>query len=595
VTSDLSTWDIWWAYNRDEYLDLKLSTWKEDPATGGDTFFLGRGQRTPAAQRLRPSDEVLLRDVVPALLGVLRSEDERTLVASALIALGQIGQIGEGNGHGLDLAREFQPFLAHGNQTVSETAVVSLGLLRTPEVVPLLAAILDDGAEGRRSCGRSEVPVRSRAFAALGLGLVAERTEIEDVRRFVVYHLVEALRSDDTPSSELGVACVTALGMFRLPDGHNEPGLPVNTCRGSQIAFLADLIQDDQAKDVVRAHAARSLARLVDREDADREDPLREAVGRILLQTLKRDGDNREIRFGCILALGLVADADDDPVDRDIQGVLVKAATDNDRVARSFAQIALAQVAGAPGGSSGEGAVQEVRRLLLGQLAKGKTTVRPWSGLALGLLGHGLAGTGHGTSADASEALRDTLGQCRSSVDAAAYAIALGLRRDPLAEDVLLEKLAFFKESATQGQLALALGMIGSRKAVPVLRELVAESVYSPDFLRQAAIGLALLGDKELVPQLMELMRSSNSSAVHAAVASVMGYVGDSRAIEPLVAMVRDRTQITRSRAYAIVALGHVGDRDPLPWTHVVATNLNYQAHSDILNSADQTGLLNMR
>ena len=74
-----------------------------------------------------------------------------------------------------------------------------------------------------------------------------------------------------------------------------------------------------------------------------------------------------------------------------------------------------------------------------------------------------------------------------------------------------------------------------------------------------------------------------------------MGFVGDKRVLDPLIAMLEDTGATDRSRALAAVAIGHAADRDLLPWTLVVARDVNYPAHSELLNSADQTGLLNMR
>jgi HEAT repeat protein len=593
---DSSTWDFWWSFNRDAYIDLKLAVWGEGPRTGDGALWLGRGQKEGAALRLRPSDADLRNKVAPALLDTLRTESSDSIVTSCLVALGQMGEVALADGD-TGVVPAIRAFLDDKNQKVAETAVVSLALLRDPVVLPDLVALLGDTKRGRKLCGRSSVPTRTRAFAALGMGLVGERSAITDVRRFAIYHLVDALENDDTSSDELGVACVTALGMVLAAeasgDAKEAADRPPSANRAAQIRYLASYLEDSRRPTRVRAHAARALARLVDPRV---EDENKATVGRTLLDVLDENGSGkRELRYGCLLALGLVGDADADALDVSIRKALTGAANDGDQLAKNFALVSLAQVSARPGRDTSGASMRAAELELLRRFPRASSRVRSWLGLAIGLQGHGQpAGSGH-PSEDARSALRMALEACRSPADVGAYALALGLLRDVEAEELLVEKLRYFQDDGARGDIALALGMTGSRAAVPVLRDMVRESFYRPQFLRQAVIGLALLGDKEILPELIETMRDSQSSSVKAAVASVMGYAGDARAVDPLIEMLRDRELVSRSRAFAAVALGHVADRDEVPWTLSVSRDLNYEAHSQVLNSADQCGLLNMR
>jgi hypothetical protein len=50
-----------------------------------------------------------------------------------------------------------------------------------------------------------------------------------------------------------------------------------------------------------------------------------------------------------------------------------------------------------------------------------------------------------------------------------------------------------------------------------------------------------------------------------------------------LVAIANDATAPVLSRAFAVVALGGVGDKDPLPWNANYATLTNYRAATSTL------------
>ena len=79
------------------------------------------------------------------------------------------------------------------------------------------------------------------------------------------------------------------------------------------------------------------------------------------------------------------------------------------------------------------------------QLSRGKSSVKPWAGMALGVLGNRLQEANnlglfaHQTTL--SEALKDSLISERSPGRVGALAIGLGLIGEPSAGEVMLEKL----------------------------------------------------------------------------------------------------------------------------------------------------------
>ena len=57
--------------------------------------------------------------------------------------------------------------------------------------------------------------------------------------------------------------------------------------------------------------------------------------------------------------------------------------------------------------------------------------------------------------------------------------------------------------------------------------------------------------------------------------------------------MLFDHELADLSRAFAAVALGIVGDKEPLPWNAKVATGLNYRANVETLTGS-ATGILDL-
>jgi len=59
---------------------------------------------------------------------------------------------------------------------------------------------------------------------------------------------------------------------------------------------------------------------------------------------------------------------------------------------------------------------------------------------------------------------------------------------------------------------------------------------------------------------------------------SALGQVGDTRAIEPLRALLENTKNKDLARAFAVVALGIIGEKTPLPWNAQISANCNYGA-----------------
>ena len=308
-------------------------------------------------------------------------------------------------------------------------------------------------------------------------------------------------------------------------------------------------------------------------------------------------GERNEIQQSCVLALGLVGDADSDEIDAKIRAALASVPEDiNDQQARNYAMISMAKVGGTPGNGDIEAGLDEVSKFLIKHISSGKASLQPWAGLAIGVLCNELrtAGLEPAVMVELKEALRTTLAAEKDDQKIGAYAIGAGIAGDVEAKAILLRHLDELSAVEPRGYVAVALGLMGDRDSIAPVQKVVGESKYRPDLLKQAAVGLGLLGDKELVPELVKMLNEATGLATQAAIASALGRIGDRRSIDPLVAMLQNKELTASARGFAAVALGIVAERERLPWNSKIGVDLNYRAATATLNDQNGTGILNI-
>ncbi len=595
---DLTAWSFWWEFNKEPYLDLKAAIHDAGASTGSDSFFLG--DQSNAKDRMRPSEEQVREQVVPALLKALATETNNDIVTGCMIALAKIGDEMSESGESR-FEQVIQPFLKDQNQEIAETAAVALGILANDSSVTTLTALMKDGAEGRALAGGKEVALRTRAFAAYGLSLIGARTAQESTRSAIVSNLVSMLESDNSSTRDVKVACVIALGLVPLeqvrpavaPEAGKAPA--PETCREGQLEYLLSYFADAKEHHaLVRAHVPAALGRLLHGLPPEDHAAYKARIAERLLAGLdKRSKEPVEVVQSCALALGQVGDNDADALDQSIRAALIAAADEaSGQQARNFSLIALAQV----GGRIGDGAApaqDEVSKHLVATLEDGTNALQPWAGLAIGVYGRALLDQGLPAPKGAGAALRAKLAQAKTDLAIPPYAIGAGLLKDADATDDLLEKLGKGTDT-TRGYVAVALGLIGAHKAVEPVQFIVKESKYRPELLKQAAIGLGLLGDKKVVPDLVEMLSHTDTISTQAALASALGSIGDRRSIDPLVAMLENQGLSAGARGFAAVALGIVADKEARPWNSKISVGLNYRASTSTLTDQTNTGILNI-
>jgi HEAT repeat protein len=595
---DLTAWSFWWEFNKEPYLDIKAAIHDAGTYTGSDSYFLGNPAN--AKDRLRPTEEQVREQVVPALLKALATETNNDILTGCMIALAKIGDEKSESGESR-LEEAIKPHLKDGNQEIAETAAVALGILANDSSVDTLVALLRDSAQGRALVGAGEVKLRTRAFAAYGLSLIGARTPHESTRSAIISHIVGVLESDTSSTRDVKVACVIALGLVPLeqarpavaPEAGKTPA--PETCREGQLEYLLSYFADAKEHHyLVRAHVPAALGRLLNGLPPEDYAAYKQRIAELLLAGFdKRSKEPVEVVQSCVLALGQIGDNDADALDQSIRTALIAASDEaSGQQARNFSLIALAQV----GGRIGAGAApkqDEVSKHLVATMEHGTNALQPWAGLAIGVYGRALLDQDLPAPSQAMAALRAKLAQAKTDLAIPPYAIGAGLLKDAEAVDDLLEKLGKDRDT-TRGYVAVALGLIGVQKAVEPVSFVVKESKHRPELLKQAAIGLGLLGDKQAVPDLIEMLADTDTISTQAALASALGSIGDSRSIDPLVAMLENHELSAGARGFAAVALGIVADKEARPWNSKISVGLNYRASTETLTDQTNSGILNI-
>jgi HEAT repeat protein len=527
---------------------------------------------------------------VPALRGALDATSSPSVRSAVLLAQARIGGGLESDELGRSQVEQtLLEHLADTNQRVAESACIGLGILARPASLGPLTALLNDTDEGRKLFGRSAVTRRMGAFAAYGIGLIGQRSDNEDVRRYATHVLSEVLAQDAEPAPDRRVACVIALGLIAPGGRDGEAGSCTCSSNDALAAQLLELLRNKRAHDLLRAQVPPTLAHLA----AYTSTEAREKIVHELIKTVGKRKEKDAVHQGAALALGLIGDADDDELDRKIRGALMSAAVDRNRMTKSLALVALAQVSTRPGTDDSLEASAEARSFLLRRLTRGKSNERTWSMLALGLLGRGLVEEGVPLDRVQLDAMRTELEDSRSPDEAAACAIAAGLIRDRDSVAALLEKVADLHQGE-RGMAALGLGMTGDPRAVEPLTEVLGESLHEPEVLEQTSISLELLRDPARVTKILALLEECDCILSQRGAAFALGRSRHEDAVEPLLAMLGSQDGPEIQRAFAAVGLALLAERDGRPWSTRLSFDLHYRANPATLTDPSGSGILDL-
>lgn len=574
--SDGASWQLWWHYNRWDYLPVGRAA-ELLARTGTEHFFLGRGVAPEMGTALRASDEEIGGLVQPALLEALSEGGQAELVVYALQALAKV-RAGDAEA-GLTFDAVARHYLQDKNQEIAEGALIALGVRGDAAWTAPLVGVLHDTEEGQKLVARSRVGSRQRAFAAYALALLAERNPDGAYRRELYPKLVSAL-ADERP--EVQAAVLAAIGHCALPPAPAgaEAGAPLGLAE--QIQAVAAFLADDKQAAVARGQAPYALGFL----GRNAPEPLRvAAISALCAQLGPHSKAPTEVQNGAVIALGDLGCAQASAADLALRELLQRTVVGSgaDRLTRYLALISL----GRTGSRSGNGedpfaGLDPTRNFLQGQVERSRGLELAWASLALGVLERGAQERGGLPAAASAQALRSALVSSRNADVAGGVALALGMLQDVEAVPTLLLLLTESGSPVVRGYSGLALGMIGAPQALKPLREALPGTATFPGSLQRVAMGLSLLGDAQAGAVLAAMLIKSASPEVDAAVAAALGWVKDPRPLPALVEHLREE-ESDLARAWVSVALGRIVDTAPRPWNAELMISANYDQSPDTL------------
>lgn len=582
---DLTRWEFWWEFNKDPYIRLKEAIHSGGVQTGSDDFYIGATRKVASKDTLKPSDEEILNNVLPALKKALDGTNNRDIASSCMVAMAKIGK---DHPDFVLLDKVFAPHLTSKDQEIREVAALSIGIAgltgKAGESLKTLEGLCLDNAEGRARTARAEVDDRTRTFAAYGLGLLAYANGSLDVKKTVFTTMQKVLADALNRSRNVRVAALNALSLLNLTgQSSEERTLLADTLTLLRDYYEKDLGSGDQA---IQAHCPPAIAKLIGR-DHDKSAEYKELFAKDLEGKGKTKRHASEILQSCALALGQMVKPFDDEKSKDKEAeycrlLLDQARTAKDTQVRYFSYLALGQIGG-----------KANHDVLVKEFGVTKQVqAKAWIAIAMGVQAfHKIEAAkaqsaGYEVDRDFGVALKEALEEKTEEV-LSAVAVACGLMQHKDVADTmraLLLKNASREDLA--GYLCIGLALMDDKRSTEDIRGVIAKSVRRPGLLKQASVALGKLGDKDVADELQKLLKEGdNNLAKMSAIASALGFIGDRRTIEPLKALLFD-TQLTElTRAFAAVALGGVSDKEKLPWNSKIGVNLNYRSAVETLTN----------
>ena len=539
----MERWEIWWGNNKDAFLDLKNRVGANGTYSGSGSFLAGRGRKDTAQPSGRPSTEVIRNQVLPSLIAALDS-DHPDILDSALLAIARTTPAADAD---LVLSRVVG-FLEWRFVWVRQAACVSLGVLGSPKACQACYDLMVDNKAGRKLVGGKKVPQIIRAFGALSLGLINSAQSAPKLRLVV---------DKESPKTQKDlIACaIAALGLM------NDPSI-----RDENVRFLIGKFRDTRIDAAIRAYIPVALGRL---GDAVALTPL--------IKAFRQNDQDSRLSRSCAVAMGRLATVDDS----EAISLLVEAVSrSKDALTRHYALIALAQIGARDSRPAAhEKEHQAIARLFLSQISRPtKPQHRAWASLAGAIYARGQ---------DAQQGLiiskiRENFHDTRNLSDKSAMAVSLGLLGSVNSAEMLFSALLETKNKAFQGYLCLGLGLMNWKTATERICDIAKKG--SVAVLRlQAATALGLMGDREAVDVLILVLRNSRALPIVSSAAKALGLIGDKSAIGPLKEILADDSVSALGRAFAVVALGILGEKSQLPWNAAITANSNYSVRVDAI------------
>lgn len=531
-------WQFWWESNKDRFLNLKNRLGATDNVSGSSGFLTGRGRKEEASSSRRPTPEIINQEILPSLKSALK-EDHPDILDSTVLALARITR----PEHASLVLDDIRRLIGSTHQTAMESATLSLGVLGASDPVDELYELMIDSSQGQGFVKKHEVPPMVRGFAALSYGLINPPGGAEKLMTIIK-------RAPDKDEDLKGCA-ITALGLMQD-----------NESREEIVSYLIKLMDDKKMKPIIQASVPTALGKL--------GDPV--ALSKIV-KAFKDDKLDEKVRMSCALAMGMLANIEDQEVLDLLQAYVKKG---KDVQTRHFSYIAMAEIGARDENPEAHSEVhQAISTFLLKEIVKPSSQAgKPWA--ALGAAIHAQKHDIY--QPDVIDKVTEAFKKDKNPSYRSAMAVALGLLNAKSQAEVIFDELKRNKDKNFKGYLCISLGLMNYKAAAEQIRKIAATEISNFRLRLQAATALGLMGDTEAVDVLIKALKEGQTVTVTSSAAQALGLIGDISAIAPLRKILDDKKTNDLARAFAAVALGIIGEKTDLPWYNVITANYNYRA-----------------
>ncbi|MFV1959473.1 MAG: HEAT repeat domain-containing protein, partial [Planctomycetota bacterium] len=566
-------WTFWYHNNKDPIENLKKSIYSRLQSRNplfqvGDDDSANRGAATRLTQR--KVKELL----IPTLLWTMDRKNAKTqdTESAAYIALAKVARDPvhiKTLESGLDLAKD-------RDQIVRESAALALGLLRranpddqfTARELDKVRNFLFDVFEN------DKYQTRTRGFAAVSIGILGDQPtgsgdyagDREAAAKATTNRLFDLLAAD-YKNQDLYVALLVAIGL--------QPETSLDADQRGTLAAIAyrGRLRKRSFNELVRSNAAHTLGRIGTAKD-------RKILDNILTS---RRNMPKNIQRSAAIGLGLlgrlVSGEDRVAVAKTLLGVLKRS---RDPSTINFAIISLSQLLVDDIKSKSTDVIGNTQadEKLLELATKGSYMQKPFAALALGLVTREINDE---LEIDAYQKFKESaLRVIREGVNndsmekkaRAAFATAAGIARDSLSKEKLRQIVADRKgDKMLRSYACLGLGLLGepSNEVMKTIADAMRER-SSADLRRESAVALGLLGNRKIpgtgqtaVELLISELKHAKTQSDKGQVVLALASIGDDRAVQPLVDLVRNKKEQDLTRALACAGLGLIGDLEWMP------------------------------